>query len=280
MHIPEQTFKKLSLDAKIVTEQQFTQAKEEAKRTDRTIENVLVGKEEVPEGYLIELLADHFNVPVVDLRNVALTPEVLKAVPEKIVKEKEAVAFEINKKKGFSKLAMIDPGNLDTIEFFKSKLGTEIKPYMTTLSSMKFAYQQYELRISEDLTKLIDENIRQAEASGSLDLAKMAKEVHVASMISRFIENALALNASDIHFEPQTNDLLIRYRVEGIMREIIRIPKIIHPLIVARIKILANLQIDEHRKPQDGRFKHSQDNTDTDIHFEIIFHSMMQFFNY
>lgn len=270
MHIPEATFKKLLLTSNVVTEEQFNSAKEEARRSKRTIENVLMGKGDVPETYLAELLADHFRVPMVDLRNIAIPPNVLKLIPEKIAKERGVIVFGVDPGKNVAKLAMLDPGDLNTIEFCKSKIGKEVKPHITTLTSLKFAFQQYELHVSEDFGKIVEENIKKAQTGTGLDLVKMAKEVQVASLIDRLAENAIALNASDIHFEPQTNDLLIRYRIEGIMREIIRLPKIIHPLVVARVKILANLQIDEHRKPQDGRFKFEGGEVKIDVRVSII----------
>ncbi len=270
MHIPEQIFKKLLLGAGVITEEQFASAKEDAGRSGRMIENVLVGRGDIPETYLVELLAPHFRVEVMDLRSIAVPERILKLIPENIAKERGVAVFDLDEKRRIAKVAMLDPGDLEAIEFLKSKLGVEVKPYITTLTSLKFAYQQYELAVSEEFTKIIEENIKRAQAEGGLDLTKMAKEVQVANLIDRFIANALALNASDIHFEPQTNDLLIRYRTEGILREVLRLPKIIHPLIAARIKIMANLQIDEHRVPQDGRTKFVGEDQSVDIRVAII----------
>lgn len=270
MHIPEPIFKKLLLESKIITEEQFNFAKEEAERTDRKLENVLIGRGDVPEKFLAELLGQHFDVPAVDLKSVTIPTGTLNLIPENTAKEREVVLFEIDKEKRFAKVAMIDPGDLKTIEFLKNKLGVEIKPYVTTPSSLGFALQHYELQLSGEFSKTIEESVERARGEGELDLTKMAKEVQVINLVSRLIDNAIALNASDIHFEPRTNDLLIRYRVEGVLREILKIPKIVNPLIVARVKIMANLQIDEHRVPQDGRVRHEAQDQAVDIRVAIM----------
>jgi len=270
MHIPEQILKKLLLDSHILTEEQFNSAKEEAKRSDRKLENILMGRGDVPENFFVELLAQHFDVPVIDLKNVTIPSQTLNLVSENFAKEKEIVVFDFNEEKRIAKVAMLDPGDLDTIEFLKNKLGVEIAPFITFPSSLKYALQHYELQLSGEFSKAIEASVERARSGGELDLAKMAKEVQIIHLVARLIENAIALNASDIHFEPRTNDLLVRYRIEGVLREILKIPKIVHPLLVARVKILANLQIDEHRIPQDGRMRYEGADQTIDIRIAIM----------
>ena len=270
MHIPESTFKKLLLDSNIITEEQFNSAKEEAKRSERKVEDILVGKGDVPENFLVELLANHFEMPIIDLKTVTTPTQTLNLITEDLAKERNVVVFDFDNEKKITKVAMTDPGDLDTIEFLKNKLGTTIEPYITSRTSLNFGLQHYELLLSGSFSKAIEESIVRARSGGELDLAKMAKEVQVINLVTRLIENAIALNASDIHFEPRTNDLLIRYRVEGVLREILKIPKIVHPLIVARVKIMANLQIDEHRKPQDGRTRYEGGEITIDIRVAIM----------
>ncbi len=270
MHIPEPIFKKLLVDSKIIAEERFASAKEEAARTDRTIANVLIGRGDVPENFLVELASQHFQIPIVDLKNITVPSHVLNLVNEETAKEKSIMVFEIDEGKSVAKVAMEDPGDLEAIEFLKGKLGMNIEPYITSRSSLNFGLQHYELQLSGEFSKAIEASVARARNEGELDLNKMAKEVQVVNLVSRLLDNAIALNASDIHFEPRTNDLLIRYRVEGVLREILKIPKIVHPLIVARVKIIANLQIDEHRKPQDGRIRYEGQDQTIDIRVAIM----------
>ena len=149
--------------------------------------------------------------------------------------------------------------------------------YYTTLSSFKYGLKQYKKKIGSDFNKIVSENI---EKSFSLvndqeaGLAKMAESIPIVSILDSIIEHAVVLGASDIHFEPLVNEILIRYRVDGIMQEILNMPKIITPILVARVKVLANLLIDEHRVPQDGRFKFELEDINIDIRVNImpVFH--------
>jgi len=255
MYIKEEKLKEILLDSGLVDEKVFTAARAEAFRSGQTISNVLIGREVLTEDYLLELLAPYFGVAVVDLRKNVIPPETLNLLPETFVKTKGAVIFEANLEKKTAKVAMLNPLDLDTVDFIRHKYGFQIETYLTSSVSLGYIFKQYHKKIGVDFNQVIEENIKESSSlAGETDLSRMAEAVPIITILDSILENAVIMNASDIHFEPLPKRLLVRYRVDGIMEEILTLPKDINPILVARVKILAGMQIDEHRVPQDGRF--------------------------
>jgi type IV pilus assembly protein PilB len=257
MHITKEKLKELLLDSGVVEEKIFQSALEESERLGQPLEEVLISRGDLSEEYLLETLEPYFDAPIVDLRKKTLPKEIFKLIPENYAKSKNVMAFEKDSKKNTLKLAMADPFDYDTIEFLRAKLGVEIEPYLTGHGSLKFGFRQYKQQIGQEFDKVITENVDKIikESSSEANMAKLADALPVVAILDSIIEHAIVLNASDIHFEPLPATLLIRYRIDGVLEEILTLQKVIEPILVARVKVLANLQIDEHRTPQDGRFR-------------------------
>lgn len=256
MHITEEKLKLILEKSDIISETDFQAAKEEAARSNQLISNVLIGRGAITEDYFIELLSSQYKIPVIDLKKVAISKEVLELISEAFAKSKNLAVFEYDKDKNIAKVAMTDPFDYDTIEFLRFKLNCWVDVYLTSQASLKFALNQYKKKIGGEFNKVISENVQKfLSASGETDLSKLAEAVPIITILDGVIERAIALNASDIHFEPLQKEVLIRFRIDGIIHEILSLHKSIEPILVARVKILADLQIDEHRVPQDGRFR-------------------------
>lgn len=271
MHITREKLKILLRESGVIDEETFDSAANEADQTGRSVEEILTGRGDVPEHYLTELLAKYFNVPIKNLEAEQIPKETLELVPEPYAQSKKLVVFEYQKDKK-AKVAMLDPLDYDAIEYLRTKLGVPIEPHLTTRGSLSSALKQYKEQIGSEFSKIIRENVEKSMTSaGETDLAKMAAAVPIVEILKSIVEYAVSLNASDIHFEPFFNNLVIRYRVDGVLREAFDLPKQVEPTLIARIKILANLQIDEHRLPQDGRFKFQVGEKETiDIRVNII----------
>jgi len=256
MHIAESKLKNLLVESEAVSPEKFESAKEEARRNDQEITDVLIGRGDIPEYYLVELLGKYFDVPAVNLMTLQIPKEIVEFIPEAYAKSEHVIAFDYNKKKGLIKVAMIDPADYNAINFLASKLSAKIEPYITTMESLRYGLRHYKERIGADFNEIIQENVQKAiSVSGEADLAKLAEAVPIIAILDSILEHAAQLNASDIHFEPLPRELLVRYRIDGVLHEILSLPKPVDPILVARVKVLANLQIDEHRIPQDGRFR-------------------------
>lgn len=256
MHISNEKLRSLLTSSGIVTEPVFTSALDEARRFGQTVTSVLLGRQDITENYLTEILQPYFGVPVVDLRKMMIDPETTLKVPEAYAKARSVILYEIDEKRGLAKVAMTDPFDFDAIEFLRTKLGKIIEVSLTTPSSLKYGLKVYKRRLGVDFNQLIEENIQKTlTLTGETDIGKLAEAVPIVNILDSIIEHAATMNASDVHFEPLPKHVLVRFRIDGIMQEVLSLPSVIAPMLVARVKVLTAMQIDEHRVPQDGRFR-------------------------
>jgi len=271
MHISYEKLEEIILNTNLIDKADFEEVKREAQQSGRTLLNVLLGREGISERFLTEVLASYFRVPTTDLKGIEEKREVVRMLPENFAKKKSLAIFDFDEKNKVLKVAMADPGDLEVIEYLEAKFECAIDPYMVSSEDLKRAFGQYKEQIADKFSQIISENIKKAETiSGEIDLTKVAQELPIVAILNAIIEYAADLMASDIHFEPLADSLLVRYRIDGVLREILSLPKVVHSFLVARVKILANLLIDEHRKPQDGRFKFTTPSGSLDIRVSII----------
>ena len=272
MPITFENLKKILEETGLMTEKDVSSVKEEADRTNHSVMNILIGRGYIAENYLAEILSPYYGAPIIDLKQVAIPQETLEIVPETYAKSKSVVLFEKDEKRKSAKLAMLDPNDYETIEFLRAKLGLWMEPYLTTESSLRYGFRQYKKKIGAQFNQVISENVEKSLLiADEADLSKTAEAVPIITILDSIIEHAIVLNASDIHFEPLEKETLVRFRIDGILQEILSLPKTISPILVARVKVLGNLQIDEHRIPQDGRFRFELDDGSTiDIRTNIM----------
>jgi type IV pilus assembly protein PilB len=276
MHIGEDILKSILLESGLVSEEDFTAVKSESHRSGQSIANILIGSGKIPEEYFTELMSPYYNTPIVNLKKETIDVSVLELIPEVYAKSKNIVLFGYDKENGIAKLAMLDPFDYDTIEFVRAKLDVWVDVYLSTFTSLRYGLKHYKKKIGIGFDEIISENVEESLAiAGEADLSKTASAVPIVTILDNILEHAVVLSASDIHFEPLERELLVRFRIDGVMSEILSLPKAIAPVLVARVKILANLQIDEHRTPQDGRFRFEMDdgaNIDMRVNVMPIFH--------
>lgn len=276
MHIAQEKLKSIVLESGLVTEADFTSAVEESRRSGQTISNILIGGGKVPEDYFAELLSPYYGAQVINLKKETIDQAILELVPEVYAKSKNIVLFAYDREKQTAKVAMLDPFDYETIEYLRAKLNVWVEPYLTTFTSLRYGLKHYKKKVGVEFSQIISENIEQSLAlAEEADVSKTATAVPIVSILDNVIDHAVALSTSDIHFEPLENELLVRFRIDGIMQEILSLPKAIAPILVARVKILGSMQIDEHRMPQDGRFSFEMDdggNIDVRVSIMPVFH--------
>ncbi len=250
-------------EKKIVTADRLKELEAEAKHLNKPMEwdDFLIDQKIIDEKALLELKSQALGVPVIDLRDQNIAPEVLNLVPEPIAHRHKIISFA--KGKNELSVAMVDPTDIQTKEFMKKKTGLSIKAYLIGKQSLDFGLSKYHSNLEGEIQHLVDEG-KTTEAGGSgavsaaglaEELKKMAEEIPVIQVVDTLLEYAVIEKASDIHIEPQENAVTVRYRIDGVLHDVMTLPKVIHAALVARIKVLADLKIDEHRLPQDGRFK-------------------------
>jgi len=259
MRVEPQQLKAFLLDADLVNESQFEEAYKKAEKTNQKIGDVLVSQNLISQEKLIRLEAYILGVPFVDLEKEKISPEVLRIIPEPIARSHNIVAF---RKKGRDlEVAMLDPEDLKTIEFIKKKANLKILPRLTTPQSIKNVLSQYQESLKAEFGEIIKKEagdikkLPEEVAEEKEELEKQAQELPIIRIVDTLLKHAILQRASDIHIEPMEKEVLVRYRIDGILRDAMTLPIATKSGIVARIKVLSNLKLDEHRLPQDGRFK-------------------------
>lgn len=275
MHLTKEDVKKIVENSGLITTEEFTAAENESIRSGQAITEILIGRGLISEQILIDSLSEFIKVPFIKLEKVdTLTSEIVEKIPEVYAKNKGVILFAFDEEKKEGSLAMVDPDDFDTINYLRKKLDAWLEVYLTTSSSIKHGLKSYKQKISEDFNKIIEENIQASiETTGKnegVNITKLSEAVPIIRILDSILEHAASLGASDIHFEPFRDKLLVRYRMDGILQEILSLPKEIAPILIARIKVVANLQIDIHNAPQDGRFRFPVENQFIDARVSII----------
>jgi len=260
MKVESQQLKAFLIDAGLISEEEFDIISREAKKTKKKIEDLLVAKKKISREELIKLKAYILGIPFVDLEKTSIDSKILKIIPEPIARSHNIVAF---RKKGNNlEVAMLDPEDLKTIEFIKKTTPLRILPRLTNPESIKSAILQYQETLEAEFGSIIKKEVSGIKSikddsgkSKSEDLKKTAEELPVIRIVDTLLKHAILQRASDIHIEPLEKEVVVRYRIDGILRDAMTLPRMAASGIVARIKVLSNLKLDEHRLPQDGRFK-------------------------
>lgn len=258
MKIKNQQLKEFILDSDLVAVEPLEVAFQEAEQSKVPLGTVLLTKKLLSETDLQKLYAYILGIPFVDLAKEAIPTDILHIIPEPIAKKSHVVAFE---KTGTNlKVAMLNPDDLQTIDFIKKKTGLKIVPCLTTDESINQVLRQYEKSLKAEFGDILStdnavDGEYSAEADPEQNLEKVAQGIPVIRVVDTLIKHAILQSASDIHIEPEEKEVHVRYRIDGILHDAMTLPRDIAAGIVARIKVLSNLKLDEHRLPQDGRFK-------------------------
>ena len=255
MYVDNERLKSFILDAGLVSEDVINQAVEESGKTGKKLGDVLVEKKLMDADQIRQLYSYILGIPFVNLEKEIIPKEVLQLIPEPIAKKYKIVAFKKTNRE--LKVAMLNPEDLQTIDFIRKKTGLKIAPCITTEEGITNALKQYEQSLKAEFGDIIEKST--AQVSGVEDLEKAAQDLPVIRIVDTLLKHAVLQEASDIHIEPDEKEVRVRYRIDGLLHDAMTLPKAVLDGIVARIKILSNLKLDEHRLPQDGRFKIEQD---------------------
>lgn len=267
MRIEPERLKAFLLDAELVSEKELGAAEKKAAESGKPLGELLVAEGKISETDLSKLQAYILGIPFVNLEHEKIPEEVLAIIPEPIARTHNIVSYRKNAEN--LEVAMLDPEDLETIEFIRKKADLKILPRLTDRVSIKHALIQYhqslEAEFGEIIKKETGEALKLVREKGlpdgkagevaEEDLKKVAQDLPIVRIVDTLLKHAIMARSSDIHIEPQEKEVRVRYRIDGILRDAMVLPKQVAPGIVARIKILSNLKLDEHRLPQDGRFK-------------------------
>lgn len=264
------------MDSGLVSRKDIDAAEKVAAEEKRSLAEALVSSGIISEDDLRRVESYVLGVPFVSLKEMKIPFEVLSMIPEPIARTHNIVAFK--KSEDTLEVAMLDTADLPAIDFVKKKVGLKILPRLTDTESMKIALLQYQKTLKDEFGDLIAKESSAlkvvADAGGEevseADLKKMAEDLPVVRIVDTLLRHAIIQGASDIHIEPMENELLVRYRIDGILHDAMSLPKHAAPTISARIKVLSNLKLDEKRLPQDGRFKMEMDGQKVSFRVSIL----------
>ena len=223
---------------------------------------LLVKTGKITDDEVRKAQAHVLGIPFVDLKGKKLDMAVLSLIPEPIARNHNIVAFK--KENDTLEVAMLDTEDLSAIDFIKKKTGLRILPRLTDNESIKAALVQYQKSLKAEFGDIIQKEVGSiktlaeqmgGDANNEADLKKLAEDLPVVRVVDTLLKHAIIQDASDIHIEPMEEEVLVRYRIDGILHDAMVLPKNAGPSITARIKVLSNLKLDEKRLPQDGRFK-------------------------
>ncbi len=258
MIISDDQLKSLVLKTKLIDEKGLEKIIEYGKNTGVSLAEALSENNLVSDENLGMLIADYLKLPFISLSKTTITPEVFRIVPERVARKHKVIAFT-RSPEGI-KVAMADPRNIELLQLLSKKTGTRLFPYLATTRDINNTFQIYRKDLQKSFAELI-----QKETHGN-----STEEAPITKIVDLLISYAYQDKASDIHIEPQEKSSLIRFRIDGILHDVLSLPKDLHERILSRIKVLSRLRTDEHLSAQDGKMRIQLEEENLDIRVSII----------
>ncbi len=255
---------------------QLERYRKQATEQNKPLIALLLEEKIVSNELLTKAIATTSGIPYVNLTNAQVDQAVLDLLPKEIAEHFMAVPLgEVEKRLA---VAMLDANNVQAVDYLANKIGRPLKVYMASEEGVRHILEQYRTNLEAGVSAAVQ--TAQAEATGegaqvgrlanaASDIKTIVQDSPISRALSTILEYAARARASDIHIEPLETALKIRCRIDGVLREIMRLPKSIEPALVSRVKILSNLKIDEHRIPQDGQFAIHVASKDVDLRIAI-----------
>jgi len=261
MIVNNKQLKDFIADSGLVSRADLDLAEKKAEEEKTYLGDILVSDGNLSEDDLRRTEAYLLGIPFVNLKGQKIDFEVLSLIPEPIARKHNIIAFK--KSTTSLEVAMLDTDDLAAIDFIKKKVGLKILPRLTDKESIKGILLQYQKSLKAEFGDIIEKESNALkmvadggeEGQSEEDLKKLAEDLPVVKIVDTLLNHAIIQGASDIHIEPMDSQVVIRYRIDGILHDAMVLPKSAAAGIVARIKVLSNLKLDEKRLPQDGRFK-------------------------
>lgn len=254
MHISDSTIVKLLERSGAATSQQLQPLVSEAASSNLRLQDIVLQNNLIDERTLTKLYATYADIPYIEPDPRDIPSDILMRIPERIARQYNAVIFKIDPD-GLIHLAMDDPDDVQAVNFIEKEIGTNTRVYIAPRSNILECLEGYRGDVTQELKEVIDIQREDDGSNQKVTEAEVAEDSPIAQTVNLLLEYAIRSNASDIHIEPREQFVQVRYRIDGVLKEVNRLPKNVLGALISRIKILSNLKIDERRVPQDGRFK-------------------------
>lgn len=261
MLLSDDQLKALLLKVNLLDQKKLEEVAVYAKNSDIPLTDALIEKDVVTDENLGILIADAVKIPFIVLGKISITEDAFRIIPERLARKYKAIPF-VRDKDGI-KVAMADPSNKLIQEMIARKTGQKVYPYLATERDIYNKLWVYRKDLQKTFDALVFEQVKTAGKSASI-------EAPIAKIVELIIQYGYQDRASDIHIEPEEKDTLVRFRVDGILHDVLYLPKKLHEQIATRIKVLTALRTDEHMSPQDGKMRLALDEEDLDIRVSIL----------
>ena len=256
----------LLIEEGLVSSNALETAKSESEQTKRPLFELLADKHIVDDEMLTHAIAQISGMPYVNLTNSLISQDVLSLLPEDVAER--FMAVPLAELKNRLAVAMVDASNVQAVDYLSNLIEKPLKVFMASEAGVRHVLDQYKTDLST-VDEAAEESEQEAEQKNEDSIKTIVQDSPISRALSTILEYAVKSRASDIHIEPLEGSLKIRCRVDGVLREIMQLPKAIEPALVSRIKILSSLKIDEHRIPQDGQFAVKVANKEVDLRIAI-----------
>lgn len=260
MELPSSQLKALLVPTGIIDEAKFTEAETSALATKQTLSQILIDQGLITDEKLGETIASYLQVQFVVLSRQPIAEAIYNLIPERIARKHMAIAFA--RDASGIKVALADPTQTLVLQNLAKKTGARIYAFLATETDIASALQAYKKDIQRAMDDLLKEDVWSART--------VNEDPPVARIVDLLITTAYQEKASDIHIEPQEDNSLIRFRIDGILSDVVIVPKTLHDRMATRIKVLAGLRTDEHLSAQDGKMQMALEEEDLDIRISIV----------
>ncbi len=253
----------------LLSESDFARLEAESFTSGVSLDELVEKSGVVDSVGLVKAKAKLYNVPFVSLAELASAPEALAKIPESVAEHYQALPFALDVKTRVLSVAMANPLDLQMIAFLEAKSASKVKPFMAMESELvEEIPKRYSQGLSAEVSQVLKESVDYEASRKVFDVQKIGdviREAPIAKIVATVLDFAVKARASDVHIEPLEDHTRVRYRIDGILQEKLVLPRKVHEAVVSRIKILAELKIDERRVPQDGRFSFRAEDQEVDL---------------
>lgn len=279
----QKNLEKLLVEDKLLSASQVTALKKEAANKKAPFLSYLLQNDHITSEQFTKLTAQVLGIPYVNLVASKVNPSILNLLSREVAER--FMAVPLGEMEHRLAVAMLDPNNVQAVDFLSNKIGKPLKVYMASEEGVRHVLEQYNTDLQKGVSDVITSVDSELEGDDSLkeilktekpkkkgdaeEITTIVQDSPISRALSTILEYAVRSRASDIHIEPLEENLRIRCRIDGILREIMKLPKSIEPALISRVKILSNLKIDEHRIPQDGQFTVRIGQRDADLRIAI-----------
>jgi type IV pilus assembly protein PilB len=261
------------LNEQAITKEQYDDIYVKSAASGKSSIEVLKDLKIIPDEKIAQALAKYVGVEYVDLSTVSFSPQALGFLPQEVIQKFLLIPFYYDDNTKTLSIAMGNPLDLDSVAFVRQKTGLNIKVYAANPEDVRKATDQ---QLKQGLKGVVDEAIKETEefttkrTVDSTQIGKIITDAPIAKIVSTILDYAVKSRASDVHIEPQEDRVRVRYRIDGILYDKLSLPRNVEEQLISRIKILAELKIDERRIPQDGRLNFKVDKDEVDLRVSTI----------